>query len=106
MVSPLSSSTIDWAKNKLKNILFDNDSVTSFNNYLTSTPIYKRLPHNINISFPKIYTQNKTPNNVFATNIINNNLDSLFLKTLYKVFKDGTGCTEFTDSNLSKDNYL
>jgi len=90
VLSPLSSSTIDWAKNKLKNILFDNDSVTSFNNYLTSTPIYKRLPHNINISFPKIYTQNKTTNNVFATNIINNNLDSLFLKTLYKVFNGET----------------
>ena len=78
----LSSSTINWAQSKMRNMLFDTEAVNYFFKQF-SEPLYKCAPYDINLNWP---VPDAKEGSEFLTQINNNNFSSKFIKTLYSAF--------------------
>ena len=97
--NPLSSSTQEWVKDRMKNLLFDEDAIADITD--TRGPYVEyasQLPYKIKINFeeyrgyPGTFTDAITmPTGLFANSIRNNKFSSKFIKTLYKVFDNKIG---------------
>jgi len=75
--APLSSSTISWTEDKLRNVLFDHNANTNLNNLGVQE---SKLPYYVKISFPG------KPKGEIGQEIENNKFSSKLIKLLYKSF--------------------
>jgi hypothetical protein len=78
----LSSSTRSWANTRMRNMIFDSESVSNLfkNNRL---PLHECSPYEINLNWP---IPDPKEGSIFLDYINQNNFSSRFIKTLYSAF--------------------
>jgi len=92
--NPLSSSTQEWVKDRMKNLLFDEEGIADITDPRGPYAEYAgQLPYKIKIKFEEYkgyegdFTKNSTaPTGLVAQSIRDNKFSSKFIKTLYQVF--------------------
>jgi len=90
--TPLSASTVEWAKDRMQNLLFDKDAVGDLfaggTEFSTNAAM---LPYKIKINFNEYEGSSgefssDSSTTIFADSIRENNFSSKFIKTLYQAF--------------------